>query len=303
MTSTTPESGATTRPPRIALLGLGAMGTAFARAWLAAGYPLTVWNRTPSRADPLAAEGADVAATAAEAVASARLVVTCLLDDASVGGALADADLAGKDLVDVTTGTPAQARARAAWAAERGARFVSGGVMAIPPMVGVPGTGGYVFYSGRSDAFEEHREALSAPTGARYVGADAGLAALQDVALLSAMNGMFAGVAHAFALVRHEDVAVGEFAALLSDWLVAMASAGVPATARQLESGDYTLGVVSNLAMQVRGNATLLRTAEDQGVSTALLTPYADLMARRLADGHGDEDGAGIVDLLAASPR
>ncbi|MEE2045384.1 NAD(P)-binding domain-containing protein [Nocardiopsis tropica] len=50
------------------------MGTAFARAWLAAGYPLTVWNRTPSRAEPLAAEGAEVAATAAEA-ASAPMVV------------------------------------------------------------------------------------------------------------------------------------------------------------------------------------------------------------------------------------
>lgn len=36
-----------TDKPRVALLGLGDMGTALARAWLAAGYPLTVWNRTP----------------------------------------------------------------------------------------------------------------------------------------------------------------------------------------------------------------------------------------------------------------
>ncbi|MES0835418.1 NAD(P)-dependent oxidoreductase [Nocardiopsis tropica] len=303
MTKTTAGTSATTTEPRIALLGLGAMGTAFARAWLAAGYPLTVWNRTPSRAEPLAAEGAEVAATAAEAAASARLVVTCLLDDASVGGALEGADLSGKDLVDVTTGTPAQARARAEWARERGARFLSGGIMAIPPMVGVPEAGGYVFYSGPAGVFEEHRAALEVPVGARHAGEDAGLASLQDVALLSAMNGMFAGVAHAFALVRHEDVSLREFAVLLSDWLASMAHAGVPAMAGHLESGDYTEGVVSNLAMQVEGNATLLRTAEEQGVSTELLTPYTDLMARRLADGHREEDGTGVIDLLAVPRR
>lgn len=54
----------------LTLLGLGAMGTALARAWLAAGHPLTVWNRSPERARPLAAEGASVAGTVAEAVAA-----------------------------------------------------------------------------------------------------------------------------------------------------------------------------------------------------------------------------------------
>ncbi|MEE2048167.1 NAD(P)-dependent oxidoreductase, partial [Nocardiopsis tropica] len=90
---------------------------------------------------------------------------------------------------------------------------------------------------------------------------------------------------------------------LLSDWLASMAHAGVPAMAGHLESGDYTEGVVSNLAMQVEGNATLLRTAEEQGVSTELLTPYTDLMARRLADGHREEDGTGVIDLLAVPRR
>ncbi|MFE6489970.1 NAD(P)-binding domain-containing protein, partial [Streptomyces sp. NPDC057757] len=46
----------------VTLLGLGAMGTALARAWLAAGHPLTVWNRTAARAEPLAAAPPDHAA-------------------------------------------------------------------------------------------------------------------------------------------------------------------------------------------------------------------------------------------------
>ncbi|WP_405139614.1 NAD(P)-binding domain-containing protein [Sphaerisporangium sp. NBC_01403] len=282
---------------RLTLLGLGAMGTALARAWLAAGHPTTVWNRTPGRAEPLAAEGATVAGTAAEAVAASGLVVVCLLDDASVGEALAGADLTGRDLVNLTTGTPAQARARAEWAGERGARYLDGGIMAVPPMIGAPGSGGYVFYSGSRALFDTHHSALAIPAGTRYVGEDPGLAALHDVALLSAMTGMFAGVSHAFALIRKEDVAPEDFAPLLVNWLTAMAPYAY-GIAGHLESGDYTKGVVSNLAMMVEGNSTLLRTADEQGVSAELLTPFMALMERRLADGHGDEGTTGVIDLL-----
>ncbi|MBQ1067489.1 NAD(P)-dependent oxidoreductase [Micromonospora sp. D75] len=281
----------------VTLLGLGAMGAALARAWLAAGHPLTVWNRTTARAAVISAEGATVADSAAEAVAANTLVVVCLLDDASVEEVLADADLAGRDLVNLTTGTPAQARARADWARERGARYLDGGIMAVPPMIGVPDAGGYVFYSGSRELFERHRETLAVPAGTTYVGRDAGFAALHDVALLSAMYGMFAGAAHAFALIRREDIDPASLAPLLADWLVAMAPA-VHQTADQLRSGDYTKGVVSNLAMQVAGTPTFLRTAAEQGVSRELLSPYFELMRRRLAEGSGEEDLTGVIDLL-----
>ncbi|MCK7621710.1 NAD(P)-binding domain-containing protein [Streptomyces sp. RS10V-4] len=281
----------------VTLLGLGAMGTALARAWRAAGHPLTVWNRTPARAAALAAEGAQVADTAAEAVAANTLIVVCLLDDASVADALNGIDLTGKDLVNLTTGNPAQARDRAAWARERGARYLDGGIMAVPPMIGVPEAGGYVFYSGSRDLFEQHHKTLGVPAGTHYTGEDDGFAALHDVALLSAMYGMFAGAAHAFALIRKEDIDPTAFAPLLADWLVAMAPA-VHQTADQLRSGDYTKGVVSRLAMQVAGTPTFLSTAEQQGVSPELLSPYFALMRRRLAEGSGEEDLTGVIDLL-----
>ncbi|MFF0645521.1 NAD(P)-dependent oxidoreductase [Streptomyces tendae] len=288
-----------TRDVRIPLtvLGTGAMGTALVRAWLAAGHPVTVWNRTPARAEALAAQGATVAASAAEAVSASRLVIACLLDDTSVGAALDGADLAGRDLVNLTTGTPAEGRARAAWATARGARFLDGGIMAVPPMIGDADSGGYVFYSGSPELFEEHRDTLAVPAGTRYVGGDAGFAALHDVALLSAMSGMFAGIVHAFALIGPEDIAPKDFAPLLVSWLGAMTGSASKA-ADQIESGDYGKGVVSNLAMQVAGNATLLRTAEEQGVSPELLTPYTALMERWLAEGHGAEDTTGAVELL-----
>jgi 3-hydroxyisobutyrate dehydrogenase-like beta-hydroxyacid dehydrogenase len=281
----------------VTLLGLGAMGTALTRAWLAAGHPTTVWNRTPARADVLAAEGARTAGSAAAAVAAGPLVVLCLLDDASVGEVLADADLSGKDVVNLTTCTPAQARARAAWAGERGARYLDGGIMAVPPMVGVPEAGGYVFYSGPRELFDRHREVLGVPVGTAYAGADPGFAALHDVALLSAMYGMFAGITHAFALVRGEDVDPAAFAGLLADWLTAMAPAA-HRVAAELGAGGESQESVAGLAMQVAGTPTFLDTARQQGVSPELLTPYFELMRRCLAEREGPGEPRGMVDLL-----
>jgi len=68
----------------IAFLGLGTMGTPMARRIAAAGYPLTVWNRTPQRAQELVEHGATLAPTPADAVAEADVVITMLADPAAV---------------------------------------------------------------------------------------------------------------------------------------------------------------------------------------------------------------------------
>jgi 3-hydroxyisobutyrate dehydrogenase len=69
---------------RVAVLGTGIMGTGMARSLLRAGLDVIVWDRSPGRAAPLGADGARVAATAAEAVAGVDAVVTMLWDGNSV---------------------------------------------------------------------------------------------------------------------------------------------------------------------------------------------------------------------------
>ncbi len=63
---------------RVAVLGTGLMGSAMARRLLDQDVPVTAWNRTPERAQPLAALGADVADTAAQAIRNAQAVITML---------------------------------------------------------------------------------------------------------------------------------------------------------------------------------------------------------------------------------
>lgn len=123
---------------RIALLGTGLMGLPMARRLRSAGFDLTVWNRTRSRAEPLLADGAQVAASAADAVRGAEAVITMLEHGEAVHDVLFEQGVAealspGALLVDMSSIKPDEARAHAAALAERGAGHldapVSGGTV------------------------------------------------------------------------------------------------------------------------------------------------------------------------------
>ncbi|MGZ6883684.1 MAG: NAD(P)-dependent oxidoreductase [Nocardioidaceae bacterium] len=77
--------------PTVALLGTGLMGAGMARNIAGAGLELRVWNRSTDKAAPLADAGATVAATPAEAVEGADVVVTMLFDTDSVAATMREA--------------------------------------------------------------------------------------------------------------------------------------------------------------------------------------------------------------------
>jgi len=122
---------------QVAFLGLGAIGRPMARRIGAAGFPLTVWNRTADRARAFAGEiGARHAQTADNAVRDADVVVTCLSTstdvDQVIDSRVAAAFKNGATLLDCTSGDPATSRRIAEKVAHRSVAFidapVSGGV-------------------------------------------------------------------------------------------------------------------------------------------------------------------------------
>ncbi|MEE1931400.1 NAD(P)-binding domain-containing protein [Streptomyces sp. TRM 70351] len=295
---TVPGPGPAPGTAPVTVLGLGAMGQALARALLDAGHPTTVWNRSRPKARLLAERGATAASTAAGAVAASRLVIVCLLDDDAVREVLGTADLAGRTVVNLTNSTPGQARETAEWATGRGAGYLDGGIMAVPPMIG--GEHAVILYSGPAELFEQHRAVLERLGAAVHTGADPGMAALQDLALLSAMYGLFGGFLHATALVGSAGVPAGAFMELLGPWLAAMGEA-LPDYARQLDNGRGGDGE-SNLTMQLAGMANIVRAGEEQGVGSDLILPLKALTERLLAEGGPDTDLPGIVPLLNGRP-
>jgi 3-hydroxyisobutyrate dehydrogenase-like beta-hydroxyacid dehydrogenase len=115
---------------RIGLIGLGLMGRPMGMNLLKAGYPLTVWNRTPSRADELVAAGAKLARSPQEVAAACDFLLTIVSDPSAIdevlwgpSGAM-QALQVGSIYVDSSTISPALARKIAADCAVRGARFL-----------------------------------------------------------------------------------------------------------------------------------------------------------------------------------
>ncbi|GGL57701.1 NAD(P)-dependent oxidoreductase [Planomonospora parontospora] len=284
----------------VTVIGLGDMGKALAGAFLDGGHPTTVWNRTASRAEALAARGATVAATAAEAVAASPLTVVCLLDQGTVREVLdpVAGAMRGRILVNLTNGTPRQAREDAEWAAGHGADYVDGGIMAVPPMIGRPEA--LVLYSGSPAAFAAHERTLGVLGGAMHLGADPGLAALYDLALLSAMYGMFGGFLQALALTGSEKIPAAEFTPLAVSWLNAMMTS-LPEMARAVDSGDHP-AVGSNLGMQAAAYVNLLDASREQGVATGLVEPMRALLHRAVAAGHSGDGLSRLVELLRTNP-
>lgn len=123
---------------RIAFLGLGNMGEPMARNLLRAGHELTVYNRTRSRAEPLAKEGAEISHSPADAAVGAEIAVTMLADDAALEslvlgpGGLAEALPKAALHIGSSTISPALAQRLAATHREGGQRYISAPVFGRP---------------------------------------------------------------------------------------------------------------------------------------------------------------------------
>ncbi|WP_424890456.1 NAD(P)-dependent oxidoreductase [Streptomyces sp. XH2] len=281
----------------VTVIGLGPMGRALAGAFLTAGHPTTVWNRSAGKAAALVERGAVLAPTAAEAVAASPLVVACVIDyDAvhTVLGPAADA-LRGRTLVNLTADTPAKAREAAAWAAGHGIGYLDGAIMT--PAYTIGGPSALVLYSGPEALHETHRPTLAALGGSGvHLGTDPGRAAAHDVALLDVFWTAMSGVAHAFALAKAEGIAAKDlapFARGIGDLLAGTMSD----YAEQVDAGSYP-GHVSSIDSAAAGMDHVIDAAEQRGIDTALLRAARATARRAVEEGHGAEGFSRLTEVL-----
>jgi 3-hydroxyisobutyrate dehydrogenase-like beta-hydroxyacid dehydrogenase len=271
------------------------MGRALASAFLTAGHPLTVWNRTQGRAGDLLEQGATVASSAEDAVRAGEVVVVCLLDYDAVRAVLPTTGWAGRTLVNLSSGEPAQARALAEWAAGHGIRYLDGVVLTPTPAIGTPAAA--VLYSGARDAYDAVRETMAALGGTgSHLDADPGRAAAYEVALLDLFATSVHGAAHAFALASAEGIAPGDlapFAVGIGGLLTEM----IPRWAEQLRTGSFP-GERSTVASAAATLTRLVEAASAHGLDTGALAAAKRTADRAVAAGYGQD---GLARLVAAT--
>lgn len=282
----------------MSVIGLGLMGTALAGAYLKAGHPTTVWNRSADKADALVAQGANRADNIEAAIAAADVLVVCVVDYDAVYAILDPVkdSLAGKVIVNLTSGLPDDGRGAAKWAESIGADYLDGYVMAVPPGVGLPQT--MLFYAGEPDVFAKHEATLKVLGGnSIHLGTDAGTAALYDLSLLALLWTSLAGALHAYALVGSQGIPAAALAPLAEQWITYVVLPSVKGAAQAVDARQYAT-TVSTTALNAVGLAKMVEASKAAGIRPDLMVPIRDYLEKRVADGHGDEALAGMIEVI-----
>ncbi|MGN7883064.1 NAD(P)-dependent oxidoreductase [Sinorhizobium sp. Sb3] len=288
--------------PAISVLGMGRMGTALAYALLKAGHPTTVWNRTPAKAAPLAAAGAEVAASVRNAVAASEVVIVNVSDYQATQSLLRDKEVAGalegRLIIELTSGTPDGGREAHGWAQRQGARYLDGAILATPDFIGTEA--GTLLVSGPSGVFEESRNVLGALGGnVQFIGEDPGLANALDSAVLALMWGALFGALQSIAVCRAEAIDLGVLArqwtatapvveGLVSDLIKRSAAGRYDADAETLSSVSPHYSAFHHL----------VDLMEARGIDRTITGGYEAIFRRAIEAGHLHDDFASLSQFM-----
>lgn len=280
----------------VTVLGLGIMGSRMAQRLLGAGHPVTVYNRTPGRAAPLAALGARVASTPREAASGADVVIGMVADDAAsraiwlgAEGALSGAG-PGTIIVESSTLTVQWIRELARHAEAASVEFVDAPVTGSRQQAGA---GELNFLVGGSAAavLRVHPVLAVMARSITHLGPSG------SGALLKLINNFLCGVQVASLA---EAVAMIERSALDRDQALDVLINGAPGSpivkviAGRVLANDFTPNFMLKLLTKD------LRYAIEEGQQLGIDLDMAATAHRRfeqaVAEGHGDRDMAALVE-------
>jgi len=276
----------------IGFCGLGRMGAPMAARLVDAGHDVSVWNRTPERAESLVQRGASRAGSPADAAARAEIVVTMLADPRAIEEVVFGPDgvaagvRSGTTVVEMSTIGVDAVRSVAA-------RLPDGVEMVDAPVLGsVPQAAEgtlKIFVGGDQSAFERYRRVLEAMGTPRHLGSLGAGAAMKLVAN-STLGVLMCGLAEALALA---DALGLEESAVLDILAESPIGATVKSKRAKVESGVYEANFTLALAAKDLGLVT--SAAQAAGLQLRLAPAAHDWLELANAAGLGDLDYSAVI--------
>jgi 3-hydroxyisobutyrate dehydrogenase-like beta-hydroxyacid dehydrogenase len=283
---------------RIGFLGLGTMGEPIANNLRKAGHDLTVWNRTPSKADHIVSKGGKLAPTPRDCASGKDLVLTCVSDDQALDAVLdgPEGALAGLGKGDVLVDMSTAGTRSAASVAERTAR--SGASFVACPILGsrhAAEQAQVVLVAGGPPAARERaRPALHAVSARMFEMDEPVQAALVKLCVNAVGDVMVAGFAEALALGTSGGLSVGR--------IVEVLQASSFHSPLFLIKGDLVERKAFSTGFAVRLAEKDQRLAQEAAAQHGLKTPINEaarqLFSEAMDSGRGDKDVASLAELL-----
>lgn len=283
---------------KVAVLGLGIMGSGMARQLLAAGFEVAVWNRSADKAQPLADEGARIAASPADAGNGAAIVIAMLADDAvsravwtGEDGALA-AMHEGAIALDSSTLTGGWVTELAALAEARGVRFLEAPVTGSRDQAA---QGALRFLVGGAAAvLEAARPVLDAMGSATVHLGPVGSGATVKLANNFLCGVQAASLAEALALFEKRGLNVEQAVSVLTEG--APASPLLKAVSRRMLDRAYDPHFFVPLMAKDLSYAG--QALAEAGIPSAIAEAARKRFLDAAAAGHGEQDIASIIEPL-----
>jgi 3-hydroxyisobutyrate dehydrogenase len=279
----------TTPTPRVAVLGMGIMGSGMARSLIRAGLPTTVWNRTQSATAPLVEAGATFAASAADAVRDAQVVITMLPTADAVAALVFDSGLTEAFAPDAVWAQMGTIGAEQSIGLARRLAEVRPDVMFVDaPVSGTKGPAEagelLILASGPSKARQQVTPAFDALGRRTLWLGGAGQGSRMKLVINSYMSVLIEGVAESLALARRLDIDPVQFAAAIEGGPL-----DAPIAAAKLDKmrrGDYATEFPLEWALK---DVDLAITAAS-GTTLPVLKALARQWRAAVRSGHGRED-------------
>ncbi|MBN9105127.1 MAG: NAD(P)-dependent oxidoreductase [Propionibacteriaceae bacterium] len=289
---------------RIALLGLGRMGSGMASRLRAAGHDLVVWNRTPERASVLVERGARLAATPAEAAADVDAVVVMVSDDDASravwlgpDGVLAGSPRPGTLAIECSTLSYDWVLQLSGAAREARLRYLDCPVTGLPDAAAA---GRLTLLVGASADDLEAAGPVLAPLAdevLRFGPVGAGTAYKLIVNLMGAVQ--IAGAAEGLALAERAGLDLQQVASALASSQAA--SPQVVRNSRRMV--DANSDVVFSGRLRRKDTAYAIRLAERLGMGVPFGEVALDGLDALLAAGLGEANESAIIEVARARRR
>ena len=282
----------------VTVIGLGEMGSALARAFLAGGKSVTVWNRTPAKAATLEQLGALPKSTVADAVSASPVVVICLSGYAAASHLLGEVDsenLSGRLIVQLSSGTPRQARELDALAVANGANYLDGAIGAWPRQIGGPEAG--LLIVGNEAVFTSAEPLLKLLGGGlSYVGPNIGHAKALANAGLAYFAAHWIGFSHGAAVCEAEGIDVGTFSGVMADMAPFFGEdlrhMGRVIAEDRFDEPEATIKTVTS------DLGALVEASRDLKIETAFPNFAAGIFQRAKDAGFGAEEPSAVIKVL-----
>ena len=289
---------------RVGFIGLGALGREMARHLVKGGHEVAVWNRTPARTRPLAAEGARVAKSIAEACEDAAVVFTMLADDAAlidvVSGTEKDPGLEeslGEGDVHVALGTISTALSARLAAAHAGAgqHFVAAPVFGRPEAAAAAKL---TIVAAGDDAAVARAQPLLQLMGQTVfvVGAEPPLANIVKLAGNFLIASMTEALGESFALLRKSGVDPGRFLEIVNGHL--FRSPVYENYGKVMLEGRFDPPGFK-LALGLKDMRLVLAAADQATMPMPLASLLRDHLLSGMARGKGDLDWTALAQVIA----